>query len=302
MKQLRREVQRRLRHSYWKYLNNIFTGFLREGGYSRTYQCFLKECIHLREYESLLKKGQEYPTNIMGLSLLMMLEEYAKLKLTHSLINRDLSSLPSTSRNKSSRASVQTGQSMRTVSQRYRTKGLSRNRKGLPSRDGSQSVAERIRNAADHCSSGLSTNIVPACLFETSSSSSEDSLELDVGDDAQEPEAPCTSTPAGRRGAGGLGSVAHSISDGTPVSCVSSSISNTSGFHSDTPLQVHARQSESRESRGASRGVGEPRAISGARQSGRAERLYGERTDGATETSASSGGGAREFQTAGQTR
>ncbi|KAL8595170.1 hypothetical protein ACOMHN_013843 [Nucella lapillus] len=26
MKQLRREVQRRLRHSYWKYLNNIFTG------------------------------------------------------------------------------------------------------------------------------------------------------------------------------------------------------------------------------------------------------------------------------------
>ena len=54
-----------------------------EEKYANTYRCFLKECAHLAEYDSLLKKGRVYPTTIMGLSLLNMLNEYAVLKAQH---------------------------------------------------------------------------------------------------------------------------------------------------------------------------------------------------------------------------
>ena len=60
------------------------SGFLKDGNYMKTYNCFLKECVHLREYDSLLKRGQEYPTTIMGLSLVMMLNEYAMHKVSMS--------------------------------------------------------------------------------------------------------------------------------------------------------------------------------------------------------------------------
>ena len=40
-----------------------------------TYKSFLNECPHLLEYQSLLKRGMEYPTTILGLKLINFLND-----------------------------------------------------------------------------------------------------------------------------------------------------------------------------------------------------------------------------------
>lgn len=71
----------------WFYCFICHEGYLKEENYMKTYRIFLKECNHLREYEALLRSGAEYPTAIMGLTLLMMLQEYAQLKLNGKIYN-----------------------------------------------------------------------------------------------------------------------------------------------------------------------------------------------------------------------
>jgi len=57
-------------------------GYLRDEGCSKAENYFLKECLHLREYVSLIEKGNSYPTDIQGQNLKDMLNDYGQLKLT----------------------------------------------------------------------------------------------------------------------------------------------------------------------------------------------------------------------------
>ncbi|XP_060067711.1 mucin-17-like [Ylistrum balloti] len=62
----------------------LVLGYLQAEGYSKTYKNFIKECPHLSEYVSFMKKGQYYPLTINGLALLQILEEYGSLRVAES--------------------------------------------------------------------------------------------------------------------------------------------------------------------------------------------------------------------------
>ena len=57
------------------------TGYIKSEGYTNTCKAFVKECVHLSEYVTLMKKGREFPLSVAGFTLSMMLDEYARLKL-----------------------------------------------------------------------------------------------------------------------------------------------------------------------------------------------------------------------------
>ncbi|XP_033740846.1 flocculation protein FLO11-like [Pecten maximus] len=62
----------------------LVLGYLQSEGYSKTYKNFVKECPHLSEYVSFMKKGQYYPLTINGLALMQILEEYGALRVAET--------------------------------------------------------------------------------------------------------------------------------------------------------------------------------------------------------------------------
>ena len=56
-------------------------GYIQSEGYSLTAKTFEKECIYLAEYVSLKKQGRDFPLSVAGLTLTMMLDDYARLKV-----------------------------------------------------------------------------------------------------------------------------------------------------------------------------------------------------------------------------
>ncbi|KAK7107789.1 hypothetical protein V1264_015642 [Littorina saxatilis] len=124
----------------------VVLGFLKEGNYMKTYMSFLKECVHLREYQSLLKSGREYPTTILGLSLVELLDEYGSLKLqargrpvnipsqignVSSMVHQLDSVLSTLKQTIPPQANQQT---TKNLSQSSRTRALTSQARGLPSR------------------------------------------------------------------------------------------------------------------------------------------------------------------------
>ncbi|XP_069127248.1 LOW QUALITY PROTEIN: mucin-5AC-like [Argopecten irradians] len=73
----------------------LVLGYLQSEGYSKTYKNFIKECPHLSEYVSFMKKGQYYPLTINGLALMQILEEYGSLRVAET--NRKITPNPALS-------------------------------------------------------------------------------------------------------------------------------------------------------------------------------------------------------------
>ena len=59
-------------------------GYLKEENCHETAKVFMRECVHLAEYLSMLHQGREFSTEVAGLSLKMILDEYGNMKLSRS--------------------------------------------------------------------------------------------------------------------------------------------------------------------------------------------------------------------------
>ncbi|XP_070188640.1 platelet binding protein GspB-like [Littorina saxatilis] len=97
----------------------VVLGFLKEGNYMKTYMSFLKECVHLREYQSLLKSGRR-PVNIPS-----------QIGNVSSMVHQLDSVLSTLKQTIPPQANQQT---TKNLSQSSRTRALTSQARGLPSR------------------------------------------------------------------------------------------------------------------------------------------------------------------------